>query len=205
MTIKRIALAALVIVTALSVTGCSLLGGEPELRDISARDGLYHFQIPADWQALVDSQAIAVYAADELPEGDEAASTLSIIALTANETTDAPVPDELLRITNNRSIQRSWTNAVIGEPVETSVGSREAYSVEVAATDANGNPFEGRFHLVRTSGREVLIVAVAPADLYADYVSDLEDVLERWYWHQPEVQTIDLEADMPLETTGTIE
>ena len=205
MTIKRIALAALVIVTALSITGCSLFEKDPEYRDVTARDSLYHFQMPSDWQSLVDGTAVAVYAAEELPEPGEAADTLSIIALTANVTTDAPVPDELLRITSNRSIQRSWTDTVISDPIETSVGSREAYSVEVAAIDGSGNPFEGRFHLIRTSGREVLIVAVAPASLYADYVSDMEDILERWYWHQPESQTDEMEVDMPTETTDIIE
>jgi len=74
--IKRIALAALVTVTALSVTGCSLFDNNPEFRDVSSRDGLYHFQIPFDWQDLVDSQAIAIYAADELPEAGEPADTL---------------------------------------------------------------------------------------------------------------------------------
>jgi len=204
-TIKRIALAALVIVIAVSVTGCSLFEKDPELRDVSARDGLYHFQIPSNWQDLVDSQAVAIYAADELPEAGQPSDTLSIIALTAKETTDAPVADEIVRITTNRSIQRSWTDTEIGDPYETTVGGRTAFAVEVAAIDGNSNPFMGRFYLVRTAGSEILIVAVAPTDLYADYVPDLEGVIERWYWHQPDSQTTDMEVDMPLETTGTIE
>ncbi len=166
------------------LSACSFTEKEPETQTVSEYNGLFHFKVPAEWQTISDSTLVAVYAAEELPKKDEL-ETLSVIVVAAPETTETPVPVLLEETVERRATDRGWSDVETSEPEPVTVGGREGYAVEIAATDANGIPFRARFYLVRTSEHDVLIAAIAPEDTFDDFSDDLDALTEEWYWHQP--------------------
>lgn len=183
--------AALLCVAALAaaLTGCTLFGGEPASQTVADPQGLFHFKVPASWQVNVEQGLIAVYAAEEPPESS-ALDALSLVVLSASaEETTTAVAERVASIVAARAASRGWQEYAVGEAEDVAVGSRTGVRVEVSGTDADGVAFEGAYQLVRTSGVEVLVVAVSPEGRWAQDRESLDDIFEQWYWLRPETET----------------
>jgi hypothetical protein len=179
---------------ALALTALTACGSE-RTRDVADSTGLFHFKVPDDWQYMIDVTMTTVYAAEELPEEGEDLDALSIVALVSTTATTTPVPDSLTGFVSASRDGRGWTDATLGEPEEVTIGGRPAYRIDIEAADANGRAFRAAYYWVRTSGSDVLVMAVTPADRWSDYEDDLADVLTNWFWHRP--------ADAAVEETVT--
>lgn len=196
--ITRILALATLLMTLVITGGCSLFGGaDTELKDVSDYSGVFHFQVPADWQVSAESGAIAVYASQALPTAETAIESLSILVFTSYETTVSPAAEQLKQFAEDRSTQRGWVDPVIGDVSETEIGGRPAYQIEIEASNPDGPRFAGRFLLVKTSGRDVLVIAVAPADQIDGYDGDIDSVMENWFWHVP------ADSRESIDSTGT--
>lgn len=173
---------AMVVPLALSA-GC---GGSGDLQTVNDPDGLFHVRVAADSRYLARSGLIAVYAAENLPQTEEAAfETLSMGIYTAPSASQDPVDERLVTLLEQRAEARGWTEQSIGEPAETTIGGRTAYAVEVSGTDEKSRRFAGRAALVRTSGREVLVFAVSPEADWQQHAGEVDGLFEEWYWHLP--------------------
>jgi len=185
---SRTIIVSLALVIVLALSGCGLFS--EDLATANDTSGLFHVRYPDSWQSFVQPGLIALYAADELP-ADEAAAfdTLSVGIYTASEAETAPVGTRLGELLELRAKDRSWKDQELGKPVKTVVGKRDASAIDVEGTDGQGRDFAGRAVLVRTNEREVLIFAVSPAAEWDGYSSDVDDLLDEWYWHIREDET----------------
>jgi len=178
-------------------TGCSALDSEPEYDTVTDFGGKYHFLVPQGWQSVADSSILAVYASEELPGENEPLDVLSIVVLSGETVEDTPPADMLPAFVEARSVAREWSEAVISEPTSITVGGRPGIVIEVTALDSTGVPFEARFIQVRTAGTDFVIVAVMPGEDFEQAGTELDGIVERWYWHVP--------ADNSAEETPTAE
>ena len=178
-----------VLATALAtvaITGCSASGGGTSQKTVADPNGLFHFKIPAEWQSNTEQGLITVYGAEELPESGEIAALSLIVLSGATEDTGTPIDTKIVEIVDLRAESRGWTDYSVGDPGEVMVGNRTGTRVEVQGSDAEGVAFEGAYHLVRTAGSDVLIVAVSPEGQWASDGEQLDEVFEQWYWLRAE-------------------
>jgi hypothetical protein len=175
------ALLAAVIATA-AFTGCSASVGGESQKTVADPNGLFHFKVPAEWQSNTEQGLITVYAAEELPDSGEL-DALSLVVLSGSvEDTTTPVEAKVVEIVGLRAASRGWSEYSTGEPEDVMVGNRPGIRVEVRGSDAEGVEFEGAYHLVRTAGSEVLVVAVSPGGQWDSDRERIDDVFEQWYW-----------------------
>jgi hypothetical protein len=187
--LSRLALAAALIVISAVLPACD--GAAADKRDVTDSSSLFHFKIPATWQYMIEPSAISVYAADTLPEAGQPAEALAIVTHVSSATTDTPVAEALVAYAGYLSQTRGWTDVEIGVPADARVGGRMASAIDIAGTDGNSRAFRARYVWVRTNGREVLITAIAPPDVWGEYSDDLDTLLDEWYWHRAEDASAD--------------
>lgn len=183
-------LAALLAATfaAIALAGCSTSAGGASEKTVADPGGLFHFKIPADWQSSTEQGLITVYGAEELPESGEI-DALSLIVLSGStEDSGTPVDTKIVEIVDLRAESRGWTDYSVGDPVEVMVGTRPGTRVEVRGNDAEGLAFESGYHLVRTAGSDVLIVAVSPEGQWSRDREQLDEVFTQWYWLRSETE-----------------
>ncbi len=174
-----------IIVSAPALSGCSLRS--ERLATANDPGGLFHVRYPGSWQSFVQPGLVALYAAEELPENEDAAfKTLSVGIYTASKAATEPVPARLRGLLELRAEDRAWRAHSISGPVDVTVGTRPATALDITGTDAKGRSFAGRAVLVRTNGREVLVFAVSPKATWERDAASLDDLLSEWYWHLPE-------------------
>ncbi|MDZ4168913.1 MAG: hypothetical protein U1E26_04555 [Coriobacteriia bacterium] len=183
-----IASVALCVVLVVALSGCTLFS--EDLATENDTNGLFHLRYPESWQSFVQPGLIALYAADELPDGEDAAfDTLSVGVYTATEAATVPVDDRLTSLLELRAEDREWKDQAFTAPREVTVGKRPAWAVDVTGTDAKDREFAGRAVLVRTNGSEVLLFAVSPAADWEGHSDDVDALLDEWYWHRQERET----------------
>ena len=170
----------------ISLAGCGLTASEPSLSTVTDPGGVFHFKAPEDWQKTVETGLIAVYAADELPESGSLESLSLLVLYGTTEDTQTPVEDKVLDIVELRAGSRGWGDYTVGEPEPVDVGSKTGTRVEVSGSDADGNAFEGAYHLVRTGTTEVLIIAVTPEGQWSEDQASVDSIFEQWFWLRPE-------------------
>lgn len=166
------------------LSGCSVLdgtrSGSTTVTDFTA---LFHFDVPASWQAVVRPGTIAVAASKEPITDKRTLDTLWMLVYTGTEPSTTPVPQMLVSLVDQRSVSREWTAAEMGKPAKTKVGGIDGYVVSASGTDKDGVDFKGRFYLVRTKSHEVVIQCVAPAADLDEFAEDIDRILgERWFW-----------------------
>jgi hypothetical protein len=170
-----------------AVVALASCGNPPEpKKDVADSSGLFHYKVPAVWQSRSEPGMTTAYAAEDLPGEGETAEALTIVTMLSTVTTDTPVPEALADYIAGLSAARGWTDVQAEDPVAATVGDRAASRIDVSGTDASGRAFQAAYLWIRTNAREVLVVAVAPADRWNAYSADLHDVLNEWYWHLPE-------------------
>ena len=180
--LKRLTLATVALALVASTAGCTLFGGDPELTTVSDAGGLFHIKIPATWSSQAQTGLIAIYGAEEPPASDTL-KDLSIGIFSTQDTTDTPVPEALTYVVNTRAVERSWSDATVGEPTDAKIGGRDGAVIAVSGTDAQGIKFKAEYYFVRTSGHEVLVIAAAPADTWAEVEDEVHAlVADEWYW-----------------------
>lgn len=175
-------LAALAVALA-ATTGCSHKA--VELRTINDSENLFHVKVPASWQTTVTPGGLALYATDKLP-ASETIQSMSVFVLVAKES-DQTSPTLIARIVKSRAASRGWRDSSISRVSKTSIGNRPAIRIDIAGTDKSGLVFKGSYYLVRTSGSDVLVIAVAPKDKWNAQAVD--DLCAHWYWHLPPQKT----------------
>lgn len=175
-----IVLAALLAITVLA--GCGLFS--EKLATVNDPGGLFHVLYPESWQSFVQPGLIALYAADELPQDENAAfDTLSVSIYTASKAATEPVDARLRDLLELRAKNRGWKSKSMSEPSPVDVGKRAATAIDVSGVDEKGRDFAGRAVLIRTNEREVLIFAVSPKDAWDSHAPAVGDLFEQWYWH----------------------
>lgn len=167
----------------------SACGSEPEKRDVADSSGLFHFKVPEEWQVLNEVGRITVYASDALPAEDESIDELSLLVLTSDSVVAAPVDEALPAFLADWAAGRGWSEVSTGTPRAVTVGERAATRVDVEAVGGNGQPFRGAYVWTRTSGYEVLVMAVTPPAEWDSYQDEISAVLEEWYWLRAEGST----------------
>lgn len=181
-TARLILAASLLIAAPLGAAGCAK---EPALRSWGEPTGLFHFKVPEDWQVNVQPSFMTVYAGSEFPS-EEIFDALSVLVFVVVPTEGEPA-DALTTLIENRATEREWQEYEAGEVQDTVMGNRVAYKRHVTGVDARGNAFAADYVLARTNGREVLVVAVAPADSWETDREAVATLLEQeWYWHIPD-------------------
>lgn len=170
---------------AATLAGCSSSGDR--FKTATDSTGFFHIKFPADWQHTVEAGLISVYASDALPETDRLEDPALLIFL-SEQPVDEPVPDLLSGLIESRAADREWRDGyTISEPETATVGGREAARVTASGVDRNGIEFESEYYLVRTDGREILVMAVAPAEEWSAFSEEVTRILStEWYWHVPE-------------------
>jgi len=198
--IARLVLASALLASAIVAGGCSVLGADEsaELVDVTDSIALFHFKVPGDWQRTVETGLIAVSDGDEeLDPQQETLDRFWMLVYTSSEPSDTPLAENLTYLVEQRAQLRGWQALETDDPAETTVGGREAAVLTANATDVNGIDFTARYYFVRTVANEVLIIAMAPRDMFDDYVDDIDATVgERWFWSSTAGQT---------ETTPTAE
>lgn len=193
--LPRFAAAALIALLATALAGCSLLGSN-KLQTLTETAGMFHLQAPAEWAARSEQGLIVATDSETLPSDVEAIDTFWLLVYPSMDTTDLPVAEYLPVLVEARAAERAWQESDYGAVVETEIGGRPAVMMMASGKDSAGTEFEGRYYLVRTSGRDVIVAAIAPAGQLTDYAEELDTILgEQWYWHQP--------ADSSEEPTST--
>jgi len=173
------------VVFAAALSACGPAETSTELETVNDASGLFHVKVPNDWSSLAEEGLVVLYASDTLPE-EERIDDLSVAIFSTDETTDTPVPETLTFVVDRRAADRSWKDYSRSEPRATSIGGREGSFVEVTGTDANGQDFRARYHYIRTSGRDVLVIAVAPSAMWDVVVPEVDTLIaDEWYWHTP--------------------
>ena len=167
------------------LTGCFLSEDSEQTETVNDVGGLFHIKHSEAWSSMAQKGLVVIYGDEKLPESEKLDS-LSIAVLISGEVVEEPAPETLKFIAEERSSNRGWTDATIGEVEEATIGDRDAYRLEVAGTDGLGVEFRGYYYLVRTSGHEVMVIAVAPARIWDGIEADVVTLTENeWYWHLP--------------------
>lgn len=203
-TATRLFLALTLLVTVpLGVTGCAK---EPALRSYGEPTGLFHIKVREDWQVNVQPGFMSVYAGSEFP-AEDVFDALSVLIFVVVPTEGEPA-DALTTLISNRAKEREWQEYETGDMQDTRLGNRIAHKRHVTGIDARGNHFAADYVIARTNDREVLVVAVAPAETWeSDRVAAATLLEEEWYWHIPDpAVTIDASAEetttLPSDTSG---
>lgn len=165
------------------MSGCT--SSNEQLQTVNDSESLFHVKVPASWQTTSTASGLALYATDRLP-ATEKIDSLSVFVLVAKESDQASTT-LLARIVNDRAKSRGWKNRHISRVARTKIGNRQALGIDVSGTDQSGLAFKGAYYLVRTSGDDVLVITVAPADAWDSKAVD--DLRNRWYWHLPATPT----------------
>lgn len=176
---------ALVALIASTIAGCS--SPDDRLKTATDSTGFFHIKFPAEWQHTIEAGLISVYASDALPESDRLEDPALLIFL-SEQPMDQPVPDLLTELIESRAADREWREGyTISEPETVTVGGRDAARVTASGVDRNGVEFESEYYLVRTDGREILVMAVAPSGEWDEFSTEVARILsDDWYWHIPE-------------------
>jgi hypothetical protein len=188
---RRLSVAAAIAVALLMAFALTACGGAEEKRDVNDYTSLFHVKVPAEWQTTVEPGVTSIYANDELPSAENDPGALAVVVFVSESTTDVPVPEALTGYTEYWGESRGWTEVVMSNPYDVTVGSRPATRVDITGVAGNGDPFQAAYIWVRTNGREVLVTAVAPPENWANYEDDLDSVLTEWYWHRAEGASAD--------------
>ena len=187
---RFIATVAALVWIALILSAC-----DAKLQEVSDDVSWFHVRVPASWQTQVEPNSLLIYTADKLPESeDEAFRNLSVVVLRSDVESSTPVAEQLTEMVDARARAREWSGVEVSEPETATVGGRDGQSVTVTATDAKGRPFAGRISLVRTNGREALIVALSPQERWDEDEAAVDELYSEWYWHQPVKNEPDTEA-----------
>jgi hypothetical protein len=182
---KAVLISTALLAMTIALAGCSLFADEPD-QTVADPEGLFHFKVPGTWQADSETGVIAVYASEDVPEQDSL-DAMSILVLSDSTVDTATTTAERLQLlVDGRAESRTWESYETQEPVEISVGDRTGTRLEVSGVDSAGRAFEGAYHLVRTSGSDVLVVAISPADSWAEDREALDSIFEQWFWLKPE-------------------
>jgi hypothetical protein len=185
------ALGVLIALSLLPLAGCS----EPELKDVPDTSGWFHVKVPENWQTTTDSNIVALYDAEKVPETDaEARKVLSVFLLASAEQTETAAAEAIAALVDARAKNAGWQDLEASDPQKTEVGGREGMQVTVSAKDANGQPFEGSLTLVQTNGKEILVVAAAAPDVWSEQKSAVDDLFDHWFWHQRVEQGVEESA-----------
>jgi hypothetical protein len=180
------------VVAALTLSaGCST-----RMQEVADDVSWYHVRVPQQWQASVRPNTLLLHASKELPSSeDEAFERLSVIVLRSDAESQTPVAQEISALVEARASSRGWKDTQITKPQKIEVGGREGYAVDVSAADEKGREFKGKIALVRTNGREALIVGLAPAASWTRDSVAFSDLLDEWYWHAAEGKTLQKAVD----------
>lgn len=173
------------LIAAVGIAGCGLLGGEPKLIDVGDPEGVFHVKIPEDWSSESQKGLIAISATEEMPQSAEL-ENLSIGIFSTTVTTDTPPADTLAYIVDERAKSNEWVDPKVGEPVTVRIGDRDGYMVDASGSYTNGVAFAARYYFINTSGVDLLVIAAAPADSWDEVKPDVETLVsENWFWHRP--------------------
>jgi hypothetical protein len=201
--IVRLAAVTALLVALLLSTGCSLLGiGGPEDQTVTDAANYYHFKIPGDWQADTSQGFVVVYASEELPMADEPFDKLTLFAFSSAVVGEDSEGEELESIVERRATNRGWGEYETGEAVDIELGGRPGSKVRVTGTDGEDREFEADFYLVRTGGKSIGLMAVAPPGELDGYADDVALITgENWFWHfsDPEASGEETATDEPSE------
>ncbi len=179
--LSALATVALVLTMATTIVACS--GRADDLQTVNSSDSLFHVKVPPTWQHRIDDNFMGLYASKELPTSEDLKS-LSIVILSGKSVSDTPTAELLAEFARDRSVSRGWKGAKLSKPVKTTIGGRPANKVRVSGNDVNGE-FAGAYYLIRTSGADVLVMAVAPADQWVDAEAEVTQLTTDWFWHEP--------------------
>jgi hypothetical protein len=173
---------------ALPATGCALIdrigGTSTQLKTVTDTKNYFHFKIPGDWQADTSQGFILVYASEELPTEGAPFDKLALSAFSEAAVTDESLADELKGIVDRRAENRTWGEYTAGEVQDVEIGGRPGAKIRVNGTDSEGKKFDGDFYLVRTNGKSIGLMAVAPEGTLDDYAEDIDSILvDNWFWH----------------------
>ncbi len=166
-------------------SGCSFFEQE-QPKTVTDPSGLFHFKVPGSWQSNVTADLIAVYAAKELPESGSLESLSILVYSGTPEDTSTPVEDRVTDIIALRAENREWESYETSDPEEVTIGGRPGTRIGVEGVDSEGAEFSGAYHLVRTSGKEVLVIALSPGSGWESDEQLAADVFEQWFWLKPE-------------------
>jgi len=202
-TIVRLAIVISLLGSLLLSAGCSLLGiGGPEYQTVTDPVNYFHFKVPGDWQSDTSQGFVLVYAAEELPAEDESFDKLALFAFSSAVVGEVPEDEELESIVERRASNRGWGDYEIGEVEDFELGERPGSKVRVSGTDGEGKAFEADFYLVRTDGKSIGLMTVAPPGEIDSYAEELALMTgENWFWHFPDLDASaeETETDEPAE------
>ncbi len=164
--------------------GCS---GPSSMQEIADNSGWFHVRVPAKWQATANDVSILIVADKTLPTGQEDAfDNLSMQIYVSDKAGPATVAKSLPALVRARADSREWSNVKLSSPAKVKIGKRDAWAVDVSATDSKKRDFSGRIALVRTNDRDALVVALAPRDVWEKSGDDATaNLYAEWYWHEP--------------------
>ncbi len=171
----------LALILTMVLMGCN--NRADKLQTINSSDSLFHVKAPSSWQQRVDDNFMGLYASDTLPTSEDLKS-LSIVILSGRTVSTTASPELLAEFAKDRSVTRKWKGAKLGDPTKADIGGRSSSRVAVSGSDANG-AFAGAYYLIRTSGSDVLVMAVAPADQWGESETSVTQLTKDWFWHEP--------------------
>lgn len=173
----------LVLLSSLALQGCGRKDGSGTLKSVSDADGLFHVKVPSDWSSKVDPGTMILYSRPDLPTSDRL-EALSIAIFASSNVTSTPVPEALRYVVQARASARRWRSFQTEAVTSTKIGGRDASQMRLTGTDANGVDFSADYEMTRTSGYEVLVIAVAPRSQWDAAEPVVTTLLkDDWYWH----------------------
>ena len=202
---RFILLAALVTTLAVGIAGCGRTKA-PELRSYGEPSGVFHIKVPETWPTVITPTGMTIRAAEDLPT-EETFDALSFIVSVNPLDDEGDIADRLAEIVEARAEQRGWQTYDIGEVEDAALGNRIAAKRHVRGVEANGIEFRADFTVARTNKREVLVVALAPAESWDEDTAEIEELLLRqWFWHIPDpAAMVDLQSEVATDTVSDVE
>ncbi len=189
MTRRRLVAISLVLtgflLAAAGLTGCSSTA--PNTVSVPDLAGGFHFYIPSTWQQNQTPGLIAVYASEKLPSNPaDAASSIksapSLLVLTSEVPSTAPVGRELTHLVELRAANRAWRQQKLAAPESIQIGGRSASRVAVTGVDSTGADFKGAFYLIRTNNNEYFMAALSTPDKWDAFSRQLDAIMKTWFW-----------------------
>lgn len=185
-----IAVTTLIAVAVSALAGCSLIDPDPGLLTLTETSGMFHIEVPATWSGRSEQGLIVTTDSEELPADVEAIDTFWLLVYPSADTTDVAPAEYLPTLVEARATERAWQDAQYGEVADAQIGDRPAVMMTASGKDAAGTAFEGQYYLVRTSGRDIIVAAIAPAGELSSYAEEIDTILtQQWYWHQPDTSS----------------
>ena len=202
--LRLTALAVFVFVTIAGASGCRAKA--PELRSYGEPNGLFHIKVPETWPTVINPTGITVRAAEDLPTEDTFDALSFLISVNPLDE-ESDIADRLAEIVDARAEQRGWQTYEMGEAEDAALGNRVASKRHIRGVDANGIEFRADFTVARTNKREVLVVALAPAESWDEDTAEIEELLLRqWFWHIPDpAAMVDFQSEGITDTAGDVE